>query len=68
MIEKLCSHNRLPTKRYLHHIGMNIDTICSICKGAEEIITHIFFECPIAQIFWNKVHRDILLLNFNAAH
>lgn len=27
----LCHHDRLPTKHYLYHIGINIDTLCSIC-------------------------------------
>lgn len=40
---QLCSHNRLPTKAYLHHIGLNIERTCSICnKHARKHTPHLF--------------------------
>jgi len=40
----LCQHKRLPTRKYLHSIGIKIDPLCHICNKMETI-EHIFVEC-----------------------
>lgn len=37
----ICYHNRLPTKSYLNHIGLNVNLHYSICQ-CEETTSHIF--------------------------
>lgn len=44
----LCYHNKLPSRAYLHHIGLNIDEQCPVCRKGEENLTHIFQTCPTA--------------------
>lgn len=47
-----CFHDRLPTRSFLHHIGINIDPICSFCKIHRETSKHIFLECMAVKQLW----------------
>lgn len=47
-----CLHNKLPCRKYLPRIGINIDPICHICDSREEeIVTHIFFDYKTTKPF-----------------
>lgn len=48
-------HNKLPTRVYLNHIGINIDPICSLCKQDRENISHIFIHCIAVKDFWAQL-------------
>jgi hypothetical protein len=44
--------NVLPTKDNLaKKLGIT-DTDCPLCNEANEIVTHLFFECPVARLIW----------------
>lgn len=40
----LCYHDRIPCRKHLHHIGINIDPTCTYCRNGEEDIQHIFLH------------------------
>ncbi|KAK4711266.1 hypothetical protein R3W88_005779 [Solanum pinnatisectum] len=48
----LCSHNRLPTNSYLHHLGIITDPSCPICHNAVESTTHTLLECHLVKKLW----------------
>lgn len=64
----LCSHNRLPTRACLHHIGINIEQNFAICTNPQETIHHIFFESPIAVKFWQDINLNSLNLPYQQTH
>lgn len=51
-----CYHNRLPSRSYLHHRGINVDKLCTVCRQQEEDIPHIFIHCTIAQKLWQSLN------------
>lgn len=51
----LIIHNSLPTRQYLHHIGILIDDHCQICNSAQETINDIFLHCPNIQQMWTHL-------------
>lgn len=51
----LIIHNRLPTRQYLHHIGILLDDRCKICNSAQESINHIFLNCPNVHSMWAQL-------------
>ncbi|XP_019265527.1 PREDICTED: uncharacterized protein LOC109243087 [Nicotiana attenuata] len=51
----LLTHKRLPTRSFLHSIGINCVPQCHYCDNEQEDIAHIFFECPNAVHFWNDI-------------
>lgn len=48
-------HNRLPTRSYLHHIGLNINPLCPVCKNEEETLKHIFTTCTVGKNYWTTL-------------
>lgn len=50
-----CLHNKLPTRSYLNHIGLNIDPTCPVCKEENESIKHIFTNCKAVLNYWTKI-------------
>lgn len=53
-----CYRDRLPTKSYLHKIGVTNDYLCPICKNRDGTITHIFLHNVVAQTFWDSLGID----------
>lgn len=47
-----CLHNKLPTRSYLHHIGLNIDPTYPVCKDENEYRIHIFTNCKAVLNYW----------------
>lgn len=58
-----CMHNKLPTRSYLNHISMQIDSICTLCHQENESIIHIFLHWPYALHFWNDIGLNTNLLD-----
>lgn len=48
----LAVRNSILTKDVLHRRGWMGDWMCQFC-GANETITHLFFQCPLARYIWN---------------
>jgi hypothetical protein len=45
-------HDKMPTEDKLRERGCNIVSVCSLCLGAYETTTHLFFTCPFASAMW----------------
>ncbi|XP_019234422.1 PREDICTED: uncharacterized protein LOC109214912 [Nicotiana attenuata] len=51
-----CLHDRIPCRKYLSQIGLNIDPICPICKcQKEESIINIILEFKAVNYFWDSL-------------
>ncbi|XP_058782844.1 uncharacterized protein LOC131657465 [Vicia villosa] len=50
----LC-HEKLATKDRLRRFNLITDSICSICKAADESIAHLFFDCRENREVWCQI-------------
>lgn len=48
-------HGIIPTAVILRNRDIELDTICRVCRGIEESVSHLFFDCVYAQEVWNLV-------------
>lgn len=64
----LCSLDRLPTKKYLHHIGVTANPLCPICNTEDKTPKHIFISCHVAQKFWLDLGININNLPLTQSH
>ncbi|OIT02668.1 putative ribonuclease h protein, partial [Nicotiana attenuata] len=51
----LLTHKRLPTRSFLHSIGLECPQQCHFCGFDKEDIDHIFSQCPNAVQFWHSI-------------
>lgn len=51
----LALHGRLSTTMQLRRWNIDVAGICPVCQNADEVIGHIFFECPTSRDLWSKV-------------
>ncbi|CAN1217475.1 Putative ribonuclease H protein At1g65750 [Linum perenne] len=42
----------IPTRAALNQRGMDMTMACGCCNGGEESLEHLFFQCPIADRYW----------------
>jgi len=50
------SHGWLATKTELKRRHVVDDAICPLCRGAEETIDHVLFDCPQVKLTWETRH------------
>ena len=48
-------HNILPSNSSLHKMKLKSSSSCDRCNHPPETLTHLLYECPIVQTFWQKV-------------
>ncbi|XP_058782553.1 uncharacterized protein LOC131657058 [Vicia villosa] len=48
----LLCHGKPATKDRMIRFGLITESICSMCKEADESINHIFFECRVTNKIW----------------
>ena len=48
-------HNILPSNSSLHKMKINSSSSSDRCNHPHEKLTHLLYECPIVQSFWQKV-------------
>ena len=48
-------YNLLPTGRFLFQRQLVDSPVCVFCKGAEETLLHMFWDCPKIQDYWFDV-------------
>ncbi|PHT55428.1 hypothetical protein CQW23_03914 [Capsicum baccatum] len=65
-IHAIVKHDRLSTKYYLHHIGIDTDPLCFSCH-LPETTKHIFLECKHVKKFWDKNSLSELYTNSTVA-
>lgn len=48
-------HNSLPSKSELKRRHVEKESYCEVCGDPDECLYHMFFLCPVAQLFWQEV-------------
>lgn len=54
-ILRLEALGRLPTKDRLMHWGVVDNQTCPMCASQLESISHLFFQCDVCALVWNKL-------------
>ncbi|XP_048503019.1 uncharacterized protein LOC125498783 [Beta vulgaris subsp. vulgaris] len=57
----LTLHDKLATKSRLYSGGIAPDKQCVLCENADETKSHLFFDCPTANIVWKICLQQIRL-------
>ena len=58
----LLCRKRLTTKDRMKAWGINMASdACDLCKGSLETMDHLFFECPVSRIVWQKLIKLCLV-------
>jgi ribonuclease HI len=50
-----CYHNSIPVRATLASRGLNIDSSCPRCLGANETLIHCLRDCPDSVAFWQAI-------------
>jgi hypothetical protein len=50
-----CYHNSVPVRDTLASRGLNIDSSCPRCLGANETLIHCLRDCPDSVAFWQAI-------------
>lgn len=55
----------LPTKDNLYKRGIDLNTVCSLCRDRRETTSHLFWECKTTKGLWPKYFHptDLVCLN-----
>ena len=48
-------HNILPTNSNLYNMKLRTSPSCDCCSHPHENLVHLLYECPVIQIFWQRV-------------
>ena len=48
-------HNILPSNSSLFKMKLRSSSSCDCCNHPHEALSHLLYECPIVQTFWQKV-------------
>ena len=51
-------HRIIPTNSFLHKIKFKNTNLCTFCKIHVETIEHLFFDCPVTQIFLKSLLKQ----------
>jgi len=57
------AHNSLPVKRNVARRGVELDTICPVCRRLDEDCGHIFFKYKFAKICWRLLDMEDIRAN-----
>lgn len=49
----------LTTNVYLHYRQLNDSNLCTFCSLSKESIEHLFFECTVVRVFWDKLRNRL---------
>uniref|UniRef100_A0ACD5X3E3 Uncharacterized protein n=1 Tax=Avena sativa TaxID=4498 RepID=A0ACD5X3E3_AVESA len=59
------AHNSLPVKRNLAYRGMEVDTICPVCKRFDEDGAHLFLKCKPIKKIWQELKLEDLRIKWS---
>ena len=59
---RLLCHGNLPTKERLKRFGMLLDSSCSMCGMAKEIVDQLFFTCTITCDMWKAILNWLVII------
>ena len=52
-------HRIIPTNSFLDKIKLKNTNLCTFCKIHDETIEHLFFDCPVTQIFLKSLSKQL---------
>jgi hypothetical protein len=52
------AHNSLPVRKNIQRRGMEIDTICPVCRRLDEDGAHTFLKCKLVKELWKELGLD----------
>jgi len=52
------AHNSLLVRRNIARRGINLDTLCPVCKRFDEDYGHIFFKCKKVKQCWRLMNME----------
>lgn len=55
----LATHNRLATGDRVLRWNPQADSMCWLCKSAQETRDHIFFDCPFSKRVWKGTVKNL---------
>ena len=55
LFEWLLLRHRTMTRTLRRRFDLEAPVVCPLCNEAEEDCSHLFFQCPLAQTFWQTV-------------
>jgi hypothetical protein len=58
------AHNSLPVGRNVARRGIELDTLCPVCKRLDEDCGHLFFKCKYAKQCWRLMDMEHLRIIF----
>lgn len=54
----IANMDRLPTMARLDSWGLQVSSVCSLCRAATETRDHLFLHCQFSRVIWDKImHR-----------
>ena len=63
----LCHHRSVPVRETITAKGVECDTICLVCKNAEESLSHALRECPLTLEEYQNTNDSSSFLSIGAA-
>ena len=55
----------IPTNKTLFKYGIKNSNLCDICNMNIETLSHLFWECPRVQEFWNNISKLLQSVEIN---
>ena len=67
IMRSLCrlGHNTLPARLNLKRRGIDLDTICLMCKHLDEDGGHAFLKCKFAKALWREAKQEHVRVCFS---
>ena len=57
----------IPTRDFLHKVGISNNSICTFCTSSVETLTHLFWDCEHTKIFITHIKQKLVQM-FNTAY
>ena len=56
-------HRRIATNSFLFKIKFSDTDLCCFCQNAQETLIHLFWDCPVTNVFWKNVRNFLISVN-----
>ena len=56
-------HRRIATNSFLFKIKFSDTDLCCFCQNAQETLIHLFWDCPVTNVFWKNIQNFLISVN-----
>ena len=56
-------HRRIATNSFLFKIKFSDTDLCCFCQNAQETVIHLFWDCPVTNVFWKNIQNFLISVN-----